>query len=584
MELLEGLEVSEILKSNLEFSGRIDSEYYRKNLLSYEYQITSKKFIKLENSAIFLIGPFGSSFNTENYVDNGEYRYVRGQDVKPFILKDGDNKYIPIEDYSRLIKYALQEKDILISVVGTLGNACIVQKKDLPAIFSCKSTVLRTTKINPVFALTYLNCKYGSELLKRKERGAIQKGLNLEDLKTILIPEYSNAFQNQIELIFYKAQNFLTESKIQYQQAENLLLFELGLASLDKSTLDRLEKEIRLKKPDELIEELQDSTNQLRALFDAAIDETINMLDENPNLIAELREEGRDDLAEKIEKGIRTKIALTEYQIEQIKTDRYYYSKHYQNQINLIELYEAEQQNTNIKSFSESFGSTGRLDAEYYQKKYEKVIQCIEQNNYDKLGNIVKINKSIEPGSVHYSDDGLPFVRVSDYNKFGLSTPDKYLKDQFCKDNAEQIKKLKPKKETILFSKDGSVGTAFMLRNDADFITSGAILHLKVKNKEKVIPQYLTLVLNSKLVQMQAERDAGGSIILHWRVGEIENVIVPIIDFSKQQEIADLVEESFRLRSQSEHLLAVAKRAVEIAIEEGEEVGLEYIAENAGYE
>ena len=140
------------------------------------------------------------------------------------------------------------------------------------------------------------------------------------------------------------------------------------------------------------------------------------------------------------------------------------------------------------------------------------------------------------------------------------------------------IKKLKPKKETILFSKDGSVGTAFMLRNDADFITSGAILHLKVKNKEKVIPQYLTLVLNSKLVQMQAERDAGGSIILHWRVGEIENVIVPIIDFSKQQEIADLVEESFRLRSQSEHLLAIAKRAVEIAIEEGEEVGLEYIA------
>ena len=64
--------------------------------------------------------------------------------------------------------------------------------------------------------------------------------------------------------------------------------------------------------------------------------------------------------------------------------------------------------------------------------------------------------------------------------------------------------------------------------------------------KKQIIPEYLTLALNSKLVQMQAERDAGGSIILHWRVGEIENVVVPIIDYTKQEEIAELVEESFK--------------------------------------
>lgn len=231
----------------------------------------------------------------------------------------------------------------------------------------------------------------------------------------------------------------------------------------------------------------------------------------------------------------------------------------------------------NVKNFSESFGSSGRLDAEYYQVKYEQVVNRIISTDYDQLANIVKIKKSIEPGSSVYADEGLPFVRVSDYNKFGLSTPDKYLTDDFCKENAEQIKKLKPKKETILFSKDGSVGTAYMLREDADFITSSAILNLTVKDKNKIIPEYLTLALNSKLVQMQAERDAGGSIILHWRVSEIEKVVVPIIDFDKQREIADLVEESFQLKKQSEHLLEVAKTAVEIAIEKDEETAMEYI-------
>jgi restriction endonuclease S subunit len=189
----------------------------------------------------------------------------------------------------------------------------------------------------------------------------------------------------------------------------------------------------------------------------------------------------------------------------------------------------------------------------------------------------VNIKKSIEPGSDAYSDEGLPFVRVSDFNKYGLSDPDKKLSLSFCNEKKELIKKLKPKKETILFSKDGSVGTAYMVRKNEELITSGAILHLTVNDKSEILPEYLTLALNSKLVKMQAERDAGGSIILHWRIGEIENVVVPIIDYPNQQKIATLIEESFMLKKQSEELLEAAKRAVEIAIEKNEDEALKYI-------
>jgi restriction endonuclease S subunit len=231
----------------------------------------------------------------------------------------------------------------------------------------------------------------------------------------------------------------------------------------------------------------------------------------------------------------------------------------------------------NVKSYKESFLATGRLDAEYYQKKYEEIVALIKKQSQYKLSHIVNIKKSIEPGSDVYSDAGIPFIRVSDYNKYGLSKPDKYLSLKYYSEHIDLIDRLKPKKETILFSKDGSLGLAYMLRKDEDFITSGAILHLTVKDKKFVIPEYLTLVLNSFLVQMQAERDSGGSIIVHWRIKEIEDVVIPIIDYTKQQEIANLVEESFRLKNQSEELLEIAKLAVEKAIEENEEKAMDFI-------
>lgn len=78
---------------------------------------------------------------------------------------------------------------------------------------------------------------------------------------------------------------------------------------------------------------------------------------------------------------------------------------------------------------------------------------------------------------------------------------------------------------------------------------------------------------------MQAERDAGGSIILHWRISEIENVIVPVVNMTIQTQITFLVRESFTLKAESERLLATAKRAVEIAIETNEQTAMAYINE-----
>ncbi|WP_324171142.1 hypothetical protein [Sulfurimonas sp.] len=47
--------------------------------------------------------------------------------------------------------------------------------------------------------------------------------------------------------------------------------------------------------------------------------------------------------------------------------------------------------------------------------------------------------------------------------------------------------------------KDGTVGIAYNIKKDTNIITFGAILHLTIKDN-KVLPEYLTLVLNSLVV------------------------------------------------------------------------------------
>jgi restriction endonuclease S subunit len=191
----------------------------------------------------------------------------------------------------------------------------------------------------------------------------------------------------------------------------------------------------------------------------------------------------------------------------------------------------------NIKSFKESFLATGRLDAEYYQPKYEEMIKYIERFETERLNRIVSIKKSIEPGSDAYETEGIPFIRVANVSKFGLTGTDIYLdKSKFGNSG------LQPKKDTILLSKDGTVGIAYKIEQDTDIITSGALLHLTVTNKD-FLPDYVTLVLNSEVVKMQAERDAGGSIIQHWKPSEIEQVVIPKISMEIQQQISALIQE-----------------------------------------
>lgn len=257
-----------------------------------------------------------------------------------------------------------------------------------------------------------------------------------------------------------------------------------------------------------------------------------------------------------------------------------YFSLYRKSELEILKLVDFDSINDAIKASQISvrrftdIENNIRIDAEYYQPKYDYLIDLIKNRNFDSLENIVDFQKSVEPGSDYYEEEGIPFIRVADIDKFGIKKPKVYLSPEYF----SQV--ISPPKNTILFSKDGTCGIAYKFEDTEKVITSSALLHLTKKNDISIDLDYLTLVLNSPIVQMQAERDAGGSIIKHWSVSQIKQVIIPILDKNSQHSLGNMVRESFMLREKSRELIKIAQLAVEIAIEEGEEKAHEYIKQS----
>lgn len=225
--------------------------------------------------------------------------------------------------------------------------------------------------------------------------------------------------------------------------------------------------------------------------------------------------------------------------------------------------------NYSIVNYSETLSSK-RIDAEYYQEKYKIIMDKIQsyKNGYDILDNICSIKKGIEPGSEYYRDNGIPFLRIQNLTKYDLKLDNCiYVDNDFYNKNIEY----RVDKDDILLSKDGTPGIAYHIYNlnNLNMITSGGILRLKIKDNI-LLPEVLTLVLNSKVVDYQVKQAAGGAVILHWRMEEIFNTVIPIIDKNVQNLIANKVQGSYNARDRAKALLEEAKKKVEDAIENGE--------------
>lgn len=222
-----------------------------------------------------------------------------------------------------------------------------------------------------------------------------------------------------------------------------------------------------------------------------------------------------------------------------------------------------------------------RIDAGYFQPKYDEMIKTISKKSKDKdwdiLENLVTLEKSIEVGKEMYLANGIPFVRVSNLTPFEI-TEEKYISEKLY----AEIQKHQPRQGEILLSKDGSPGIAHYLHKEPEkMIPSSGILRLKNKT-DRVNNEYLTLVLNSIATQEQINRDVSGSVIFHWRPDQVSKTVIPILNEEKQSEIQEKVFECLNLRKHAKELLKYAILAIEKAIEQGEQEAMNYLKSVVG--
>ena len=447
---------------------RIDAEFYKPEYLALESTLEAKgnlkplgKYCDYIKKGIFDISP-------DLYTTRG-IPLIRTSEIKNPLINFTTTVFLDSETHKMNYKTELKPDDIVLTKIGAyIGDIAILPSKYKQYNFSQNVTGLsiRNQVINPKYLFAFLLSKFGHRQITRIIMLSGQGKIELQDIRDISVYDASGNFQCLIAKTVRLGQIFIGKSELKFDQAQTLLLTELG---------------------------------------------------------------------------------LTDWQ--------------------------PRHQLTFVKNYCDTKQSN-RIDAEYYQPKYEEIIKVIKayEGGWDTLGNLVNVEKCVEVGSGEYLDEGIPFVRVSNLSPLEI-TKEKYISEKLY----TEVEQHQPRKGEILFSKDATPGIAYYLNEQPQkMIPSGGILRLENKTN-KVNNEYLTLVLNSILTKEQVNRDVGGSVILHWRPDQVKETVIPIFTEDKQTQIQQKVVESFDLRKQSRHLLECAKRAVEIAIEDDEQTAIKWL-------
>lgn len=236
------------------------------------------------------------------------------------------------------------------------------------------------------------------------------------------------------------------------------------------------------------------------------------------------------------------------------------------------------------KYLSTSFKVSGRLDAEYYQPKYDGYLSALEQFETTKIPNEFDVLKNSGTNYAEgVSDVGV--IKTKQLTNSGVNTDgiESYFTHETCIEN----------KSTLVVNNDvvfasmgvGSLGKVSLFSYDGDkpFVTDSTLRIYRAKKHTHVLPEVLCIFLQSAIGQELIYRYVVGSTgIINIYDDDIAKIPIPILDGEIQKDIAEKVQNSFALRRQSKQLLEYAKQAVEMAIEQGEDAALVWLKERSG--
>lgn len=209
--------------------------------------------------------------------------------------------------------------------------------------------------------------------------------------------------------------------------------------------------------------------------------------------------------------------------------------------------------------------TANRIDAEYYQPKYERVIEAIKNCKYGwcKLdGRIMNITDKYDPKKEPEKD--FRYIELSNINPSnGVIDGYSELKG---KDLPSRARMLIKEGDVIISSVEGSIDKVALVDNHHDGCLASTGFFV-FRSKENMLPEYTLVLCKSILIQKQLEKLSSGTILTAVPKNLVQNIIIPNVPKEAQTEIANLIRKSHSVRRQAKKLLEEAKRKVEDMIE-----------------
>ncbi len=150
--------------------------------------------------------------------------YIRITDFEGNSINKNNLQYVPDETFKKISRYIVNEGDVIISIVGTIGLVALIDDElDNASLTENCVKLTKLESIHNVFLYYYLISKYGQYEIDINTVGAVQKKLPIYGVENInlFLPPLSE--QKAIA-------NILTafDDKIELLQAQNKTLEELA--------------------------------------------------------------------------------------------------------------------------------------------------------------------------------------------------------------------------------------------------------------------------------------------------------------------------------------------------------------------
>jgi type I restriction enzyme S subunit len=152
-------------------------------------------------------GPFGSSLKHERFREEGEIAVIGIDNAVDNVFAWKKKRFLPLEDFEEFKNYQLFPRDVVITIMGTVGRSAVIPE-DIGLAINTKhlaALTLDEKKCNPFYlAFSIHSNPYLTQQLKGRSRGAIMEGFNLTLIKALKLKYPPITLQNKFETIYRK--------------------------------------------------------------------------------------------------------------------------------------------------------------------------------------------------------------------------------------------------------------------------------------------------------------------------------------------------------------------------------------------